>query len=426
MTESLRAALLKTGRFTVLDQESMIRRLVEAKVEQSIFPRNADQLATLGLALNVPYILAGKVEADGLQYDLSLYLVDVTTKTERIAISQSRLCSNSDLPLLAQDIVSKLLATIDRDRTRPTPTEATSATIMLTLTPTPTPTPTSTPMTAWYKKWSTWAWGALALGSAIIYDQTRPESHSSTSTPTPTATITTTPTPTWTLTPTPTPTFGCNPNGYEAYVSYLQGQMQFYMNCYESQNVFGVKPTSDVTWYKAASLCEEQGNDRRLCTQSEWRAACTGNEGYNYPYGYEYDPYACYTEQDLNEGPFDSGTKPKCVSPYGVFDMSGNVSEWSGTEVPDNPGKHYKLGGDWTVKDEFGCYESKEWDNNVPTRWTGFRCCRDIDHKASDSGARTAEKKQRKTEPYKFEPYKSRPDKETLRVPVKEQSIVTD
>ena len=105
------------------------------------------------------------------------------------------------------------------------------------------------------------------------------------------------------------------------------GNIKFYINCYESQNQKLAKPDNSVTWYEAANRCLEQGNGRRLCSLNEWQLACGGWDGYDYPYGNDYDPDKCRTEEDQNAGPFRSGYRQYCVSSFGVYDMSVNVSE---------------------------------------------------------------------------------------------------
>jgi formylglycine-generating enzyme required for sulfatase activity len=71
--------------------------------------------------------------------------------------------------------------------------------------------------------------------------------------------------------------------------------------------------------------------------ESEWVFACEGEEMRPYPYGFVRDANACNADKidiyrkdgmlkDLQEGP---ESHPKCVSPFGVHHLSGNLEEWT-------------------------------------------------------------------------------------------------
>jgi len=405
LTETLRSVMMNSGRFAVMDRGAMLERLVDAKVEQSMFLINADMLHEYGKAIDVPYIMTGTVSSVDNKYTLAMLFFDVEQRKIRATVDTSRVCLVSELPFLAKQAVLDLLLLLDGKGLTPVPSPSPTWSPVTTRTPVPTETPTPTPVTAWYKKWYTWGLGSLAM-VAVIIDQSRPGSGSDGPTLTPTATLspTTTPTPRrkMTMTPTrtptftPTPTFGCDPNTWEAYISDYQAELKLYMNCFESQNQYNVKPDNMVSWYESATLCLEQGNGKRLCRIDEWQLACRGRAGNYYPYGNTYDPNICHTEQDPDVGPFPCGSKGDCVSAFGIYDMSGNVSEWSATEVMNYAGSgrsHYKLGGDWASTGVYGCYDEKEWEDINFNKWTGYRCCRDVDKQISDTPESHPEKK---------------------------------
>lgn len=134
----------------------------------------------------------------------------------------------------------------------------------------------------------------------------------------------------------------------------------FCIDKYEYPNVEGQRPQSWMTWYDVKNACESQG--KRLCTRSEWTFACEGEEIRPYPYGdgYHRDRTSCNTDNATPEGvdvfqskrPGDAmsrrldemlapaGSKPLCVSSFGVHDMVGNIDEF----VVNETGKPYVSG----------------------------------------------------------------------------------
>ena len=94
-------------------------------------------------------------------------------------------------------------------------------------------------------------------------------------------------------------------------------------------------PVIKVTWNQAAAFCAWDGG-KRLPTEAEWEYAATGGDGRRFPWGDEFNldflP-ARATDGDTTE----VGSHPQNISPFGVFDMAGNVVEW----VADRYGATY-------------------------------------------------------------------------------------
>lgn len=97
------------------------------------------------------------------------------------------------------------------------------------------------------------------------------------------------------------------------------------------------QPAAGVSFYQAKAACENAG--KRLCTQAEWERACRGPQAFVYPYGDTVDEKACngfFAYSDVN--PLITGSLDTCGSDFGVYDLSGNLSEWTSTHAERIPG----------------------------------------------------------------------------------------
>ena len=106
----------------------------------------------------------------------------------------------------------------------------------------------------------------------------------------------------------------------------------FCMDVYEYPNQLGELPMGRVTWNDAQAFCQQQ--DKRLCSSVEWERACRGKDGWQYSYGPTYQRSRCNTPI-TGGGPgkdpppiAPSGKYSQCVSPEGVYDLNGSLSEW--------------------------------------------------------------------------------------------------
>lgn len=141
----------------------------------------------------------------------------------------------------------------------------------------------------------------------------------------------------------------------------------FCIDRYEWPNKAGGLPQANLSWVEARKLCEDAG--KKLCSAGEWEDACKGEARTLYPYGKEPDPAACNTD---GRAAVPSGSKTACRNSIGVFDMSGNLAEWT-----DRGGDAEVRGGAFdTPARQASCIDVLQQDKSAASARVGFRCCR--------------------------------------------------
>jgi formylglycine-generating enzyme required for sulfatase activity len=164
----------------------------------------------------------------------------------------------------------------------------------------------------------------------------------------------------------------------------------------------GIIPQAHISKEQAETACKNAG--KRLCTDDEWIGACKGKKPTTYPYGDDRKagrcndagvssfnhyygqeggpaPQSAFTWANMNDERLNqlkgtvakTGSFSKCKNSYQVYDMVGNLHEWTGATTGTFRGGYYldtKINGE-------GCnYRTTAHGAKYHDYSTGFRCCK--------------------------------------------------
>jgi len=141
-------------------------------------------------------------------------------------------------------------------------------------------------------------------------------------------------------------------------------------------------PANHQSFTHAERTCKGLG--KRVCMESEWNFACEGEEMRPYPYGFKRDPTACNADHtdivapdgSLKDLRVPGNAYPRCTSPFGVRNLSGNLEEFVAMDG-STPVRPAMKGAYWQPSRNFCRAAQTAHDRYYNGTETGFRCCAD-------------------------------------------------
>lgn len=153
-------------------------------------------------------------------------------------------------------------------------------------------------------------------------------------------------------------------------------------------------PVTNINWHNAKAYCHWL--NKRLPSENEWEKAARGQYGSEFPWGEQWIAWIGNVGlKQMNDGVAPVGSHLGDVSSYGIFDLSGNVSEWTASWYLPYTGSDYMSsefgerhvvvrGASWRDTDDealklkqrgaFRAYQLPDAESDD----IGFRCAADI------------------------------------------------
>jgi formylglycine-generating enzyme required for sulfatase activity len=145
---------------------------------------------------------------------------------------------------------------------------------------------------------------------------------------------------------------------------------------YMPENDFGRHPVTSVSWYGAVKYASWAG--KRLLGEKEWEKAARGTDGRKFPWGNEFDKRLCNSAESNLKRTTEVNSFPKGKSPYGCFDMAGNVCEWTDSRFANEGRKIVRGGSFYSERRNCRCADcTAREETSKESGHIGFRCCTD-------------------------------------------------
>ncbi len=149
----------------------------------------------------------------------------------------------------------------------------------------------------------------------------------------------------------------------------------------------GKHPVVFVTLSDARAYAKWAG--KRLPSEAEWEKGARGTDGRLFPWGNRYKRRHANTDEARKGGTTPVGSFEKGKSPYGVYDMAGNVWEWTTDNYLPYPGTKHEdeffgkeryvvRGGSWyDLKSDAITAARSKFTAPSADETLGFRCAKD-------------------------------------------------
>lgn len=127
---------------------------------------------------------------------------------------------------------------------------------------------------------------------------------------------------------------------YKAFMDATSAMPPRHWNGFEVPKEYENHPVHRISWFEADMYAKWAG--KRLPSEAEWEKAARGTDGRRWPWGNEFN--------EENALVWDRGefiltaavdSHPNGASPFGVFEMAGNVEEWTASWYEAYPGSSY-------------------------------------------------------------------------------------
>ena len=136
-------------------------------------------------------------------------------------------------------------------------------------------------------------------------------------------------------------------------------------------------PVIYVSWHGAETYAMWTG--KQLPSEEEWEKAARGTEGAKYPWGNEFDSSLCNTQESGIGKTSQVDKFPKGRSPFGCFDMAGNVWEWINSWYDEEEKRKVLRGGSGDFDRGYArCATRTGVVQGLRSDSVGFRCARTL------------------------------------------------